>query len=156
MVSIKRSVIINRSIQDVFTFVTDIDNCPKWFPHIIESGRISPGPIGIGTTEYEVVLKYYFFIKVKNTSVVTDYQLNNKIERKISSPHFLPWSSIYSFKSVEGGTKLTYNIQWVPIGFYKLLTPIFVFIFTIFDLIIPLGNLKNLLESHKDNTDKLK
>ena len=111
MINIERSVTINRPIQEVFAFVTDIENCPKWFPHIIEAGRTSSGPIGIGTNEYEIIFKYYFIVKAKNISLVTDYQLNKKISRKITSSFFPEWKSTFTFDTVENGTKLTYKIH---------------------------------------------
>lgn len=152
MAKIERSVTINRPIEKVFPFVTDINNFPKWFPWIVESAKTSSPPYGVGTTEYEIVGRFYFFMMVKNISIVTEYQPNKKISRNIKSPHFIPWSTTYNFESLEGGTRLTYILQWEPKGLLKLLTPIYVIIFTIMDQIIPLLSLKNFLESGCNNS----
>jgi len=152
MAKIERSVIINRPIEKVFPFVIDINNFPKWFPWMVESGKTSSPPYEVGTTEYEIVYRFYLFIKVKNVSTVSEYQPNKKISRNIKSPHFIPWSTTYNFESLEGGTRLTYILKWEPKGFLKLLTPIFALIFTIFDQTIPLLNLKNFLESGCNNS----
>ena len=151
MVRIERSVIIKRPIEEVFAFVTDIDNFPKWIPSVVESEKISRGPIGVGTTEHEVVFRGYFFLKGENNSVVTEYQLNKKIAWRTTSSFFPPWDSTYNFESVEGGTNVTYVLQWEPNGLYKLLNPFVVFIITMFDVKIPLCKLKNLLESEGDS-----
>ena len=154
MVKIEKSIIIYRPLEDVFSFVTNANNITEWFPWIVESGKISPGSYGIGTLEYEIVYRFYFFVKVKNICEVTNYQPNKIIERNIKTPAFLPWSSIFYFEPVKGGTKLTYTIKWEPIGPYKLFNSIFVIMFTLMDLKIPLGKLKNLMESQNKKHDK--
>ena len=151
MAKIVRSIIINRPIEEVFPFVTDIKNFPKWFPWISESAKTSSPPYGVGTTEYEIVGRFYFIMPVKNISTVTEYQPNKKISRSIQSAHFIPWSTTYDFEPLEGSTRLTYILEWEPEGLLKLLTPIFATVFTIMDQTIPLWSLKKFLESGSNN-----
>ena len=148
MTKIERIVVINRPVEEVFSFVTNAIYTAKWFPWMIESGKISPGLYDIGTLEYEILHRFYFFgRKVKNICTVTNYQSNKIIERDIVAPHFLPWRSRFSFEPVGGGTKVTYTIMWEPIGLYRMVTSLCVIVFTIMDMVIPLGKLKALLES---------
>lgn len=154
MVKIEQSIIINRPIEEVFPFVIDINNFPKWWPWLMEPTKTSSPPYGVGTTEYEIMGRFYFFIKVKNVSIVSEFQQNKKISRNIKSPHFPPWSTTYDFESIEGGTKLTYIIQWEPDGLLKLLTPFFITLFTIMEQKIPLSRLKKYLESGCNNSNQ--
>jgi ribosome-associated toxin RatA of RatAB toxin-antitoxin module len=154
MTKIERSIVIHRPLEEVFNFVSDAKYTSEWFPWIVESGIISPGPYGIGTVEYEIVNQFYLFRKIKNICKVTNYQPNRIIERNIKTPAFLPWSSKFLYEPVEGGTKLTYTITWKPIGFYKLFNSFFVILFTLMDLIIPLSRLKSLMESQNKKHDK--
>ena len=152
MIRIERSVIINRPIELVFAFMTDIDNLSKWIPAVVKSEKSSPGPIGVGTTEREV-FRSFFLLRGENTSVVTEYQPNKKIAWKTTSSLFPPWETTYNFESVESGTKVTYILLWELKGLYKPLKPLVVFMETIYDVEAPLRNLKNLLESHHDSFD---
>jgi len=148
MAKIERSVVINRPVEEVFSFVTNANYTTKWFPWMIESGKISPGIYDIGTLEYEIIHRFYFFgRKVKNICKVNNYESNKIIKRDIVAPHFLPWSSTFSFKPVQGGTKVTYTIKWEPAGLYKMVTSLCVIVFTVMDMVIPLGKLKALMES---------
>jgi uncharacterized protein YndB with AHSA1/START domain len=144
---IERSIIIHRPLEEVFNFVTDAKYTKVWFPWIVESGKISTGPYGVGTVEYEIVNQFYFFHKVKNICKVTNYQPNKIIERYIETPAFLPWRSKFFYESVKGGTKLTYTITWEPSGLYRPFNLFFMVLFSLMDLKIPLGRLKHLMES---------
>jgi carbon monoxide dehydrogenase subunit G len=49
MASFENTVIIQRPVEDVFAFLADFENVPKWNYAIIETRKISPGPVGVGT-----------------------------------------------------------------------------------------------------------
>jgi carbon monoxide dehydrogenase subunit G len=49
MVRFEECVVINRPLQDVFAFISDMENDPPW-TSATEVRRTSPGPLGIGTT----------------------------------------------------------------------------------------------------------
>jgi hypothetical protein len=49
MARFKQSVVINRPVEQVFAFVSDLENDPPW-SGAAEMRRTSPGPVGIGTT----------------------------------------------------------------------------------------------------------
>jgi ribosome-associated toxin RatA of RatAB toxin-antitoxin module len=152
MVKIVTSVIINKPPEKVFPLVADIKNFPKWFPWISEAAKTSSPPYGVGSTEYEIVGRFYFIIPIKNISTVTEFQQNKKISRSIESPHFIPWFTTYNCESVEEGTRLTYILRWEPEGLLKLITPFVATLFTIMDQKIPLLSLKHYLESERNNS----
>jgi uncharacterized protein YndB with AHSA1/START domain len=47
-------VMIARRIEDVFAFLSDLENIPKWNYAIVETRKISEGPVGVGTTYRQV------------------------------------------------------------------------------------------------------
>jgi hypothetical protein len=49
MARFKQSVVINRPVEQVFVFVSDLENDPPW-SGAAGMRRTSPGPVGIGTT----------------------------------------------------------------------------------------------------------
>jgi len=49
MIKAERTVVIDRPIEEVFAFVTDQTNTPRWQAGLVELERTTPGPIGVGT-----------------------------------------------------------------------------------------------------------
>lgn len=49
MARFEESVVIDRPVEPVFAFVSDLENDPPW-SGAAEMRRTSPGPVGIGTT----------------------------------------------------------------------------------------------------------
>jgi hypothetical protein len=47
-------VMIARPIEDVFAFLSDLENIPKWNYAIVETRKVSKGPVGVGTTYQQV------------------------------------------------------------------------------------------------------
>ena len=50
MASFENTVTIRRPVADVFAFLADFENIPKWNYAIVETKKVSPGPVGVGTT----------------------------------------------------------------------------------------------------------
>jgi carbon monoxide dehydrogenase subunit G len=50
MASFENTMIIKRPVDEVFAFLADFENVPKWNYAIVETRKISPGPVGVGTT----------------------------------------------------------------------------------------------------------
>jgi uncharacterized protein YndB with AHSA1/START domain len=49
MTRFQQSVVINRPPEQVFAFVSDLENDPQWTPGAVMR-RTSEGPLGVGTT----------------------------------------------------------------------------------------------------------
>jgi uncharacterized protein YndB with AHSA1/START domain len=50
----ENTVLIARPIEDVFGFLSDLENVPKWNYAIVETRKISEGPVGVGTIYQQV------------------------------------------------------------------------------------------------------
>jgi uncharacterized protein YndB with AHSA1/START domain len=50
----QNTVMIARPIEDVFAFLSDLENVPEWNYAIVETRKISEGPVGVGTTYRQV------------------------------------------------------------------------------------------------------
>jgi uncharacterized protein YndB with AHSA1/START domain len=48
------TVMIRRPIEDVFAFLADFENVPKWNYAILETHKVSDGPVGVGTVYQQV------------------------------------------------------------------------------------------------------
>ena len=49
MAKIEANVIIDRPVEDVWSFMLDVSSLPKWIPGNLEGKVTSEGPIGMGT-----------------------------------------------------------------------------------------------------------
>jgi len=50
MARFEESITINRPVEEVFAYATDIKNWPKWHETIVEAEQTSVGELGVGTT----------------------------------------------------------------------------------------------------------
>jgi hypothetical protein len=49
MAQFKTSLVIRCPVEDVFTFVSNYQNSPRWVSGALEHSKVSAGPIGVGT-----------------------------------------------------------------------------------------------------------
>jgi uncharacterized protein YndB with AHSA1/START domain len=50
----ENTVLIRRPIKDVFGFLAQFENVPKWNHAIHETRKVSEGPVGVGTIYQQV------------------------------------------------------------------------------------------------------
>ena len=54
MTSFENVVVIERPREDVFAFLADLENVPRWNPAIEVTWKTSPSAVGVGTTYRQV------------------------------------------------------------------------------------------------------
>lgn len=54
MATFENTVMIRRPIEEVFGFLSQFENVPKWNYAIVETRKVSEGPVGVGTTYHQV------------------------------------------------------------------------------------------------------
>ena len=54
MLEFENTIPIERPIDEVFAFLSDFENIPKWNYYVLEVRQLSESPIGIGTTYHQV------------------------------------------------------------------------------------------------------
>ena len=54
MATFENTVMIGRPIEEVFGFLSDFENVPKWNYAISDTHKISEGPVGVGTMYQQV------------------------------------------------------------------------------------------------------
>jgi len=143
MIKIENSVVINRPIEDVFAFTTDIEKRTQWMGELQESKKTSEGPLGVGTTFTSVV--GFLGRRIETTMEVTEYEPNRKLGFKSTSGP-IPSEVALTFESIEGGTKVTIALQGEVGGFFKVAEPIAARMFKR-QRAADMNNLKDLLEA---------
>ena len=54
MLEFENTIRIDRSLAEVFAFLSDFENIPKWNYYVLEVRQLSEGPTGKGTTYHQV------------------------------------------------------------------------------------------------------
>jgi uncharacterized protein YndB with AHSA1/START domain len=113
MVTNEKIITINRPVAEVFEYVSDLLNGPKWQPELLEVRRITKGPLGIGT-QFSSARKI-MGQKMETSIEFVAYEPNNKyVIKSIAGP--LPFEQSTLFESTTEGTKLTTKIELHPGG----------------------------------------
>ena len=143
MVDINVSKVINRSVADVFAYVANFENHPRWETDFLEVKRIRAEPGGMGTT-YQCMLKFPGQT-VASKFRITDYDLNHKIAFVGEPAGPATPKGSYLFEATEGGTKISSQPRPEFRGFFRLLEPLMVG-YIRKNNVDHLNNLKRLLE----------
>ncbi len=143
MIKIEINLEINRSLPEVFAFLTDHENDSKWRSGVIESKKTSEGPVGVGATGSEML--QFLGRRMETSYEVTEYEQDRKLGFKTTSGP-VPMEGGYSLESSGSGTKLDFTIQGDAGGFFKLAEPILARMVKR-QVESDFGNLKDLLEA---------
>ena len=54
MATFQNTVMVRRPIEEVFGFLSDFENVPRWNYAIVETRKVSQGPVGVGTIYHQV------------------------------------------------------------------------------------------------------
>ena len=120
MIKLEQSIVINRPVEEVYDFVTDVEKASQWRSGVVESKKISAEP-AVGATASEVM--QFMGRRMETTYEITEYEPNKRFGFKvISGP--VPMEGVYAFESVEGGTKLDFTVEGDAGGFFRLAEPI--------------------------------
>jgi uncharacterized membrane protein len=119
---VEERVEINRPLGEVFNYVSDVGNYPKWMAHVLEVRNEAPGPPQQGD-KFVVAIKSVgrrFETSYERTSYEANRQLT---DRALGGP--VPnqrWQS--SFQEVSGGTGMTRAVEVESTGVLRLLEPL--------------------------------
>lgn len=119
MARVQSSVVINRSVEEVFAFVTGLENDPQWRLGIAEIGVTTPGPFGVGSESREV-LRFLGRTYV-TTARCTVHEPNRRMAfRSLTGPQ--PVAGWRLVEPATGGTRVTHALEAEPVGWLGRLT----------------------------------
>ena len=141
---IEHKISINRSVTDVFKFLVDFSNNPKWQPDSIQlerNGQIKLGDMIVGT-------RRLMGRRVHVNADVVDYSPNQTIAFTGIMGSY-PFRTTYKFYFGGGGTELTeimdIRIPWIYFWVRPFLLPAIER-----QIRTSLENLKEYMNAHKD------
>ena len=144
MINVQVTTVINRPVEEVFAFVANFENHPKWETDFQEVKRLSSGPVGLGTA-YQCLLKLPGQT-ASSKFEITEFAPNQKIAFQGEPAGPAKPKGSFLFESVTGGTKITSMPQPEFSGFFRLLEGLMGG-YIRKNNIAHLGNLKRLLEA---------
>lgn len=104
-------------IGEVFAFIADGEQCPRWRSGILDIRRVSGEGIG---TKYAQGVRGPMGRRIAADYEITAYDLNRRIEFKTTAGPVRP-DGRYDVEAVDGGTRLTFTLAAELSGFRKLL-----------------------------------
>lgn len=121
MAHVEGQIIIHRPVDEVFDFVADERNEPRYNPQMRRAEQISAGPIGVGTT-----------FRAESTSLgrpveMTIAYTNFERPQQLTSLTHLATMDIQgtlTFDPVPEGTRMRWFWELEPRGALKLMTPV--------------------------------
>lgn len=117
MITIEKSIHINKPAAQVFIFVSNFANDAKWQKDLIRSEQTSSGPMAVGTTGLYV--QKFAGKEMKNDVVVTAYDPPKRYDFKTTSGP-VQFEGGMTLEDMGGGTHLTVKMKGEPGGFFKL------------------------------------
>jgi len=121
MIRIESKVVINRPIDEVFEFVSDVENIRLWQSSIIEGRQTSSGPLGVGTTI--ITISRYLGLRIESEWEVIEYEPNKKYVAKSLSGRGQTKGS-WSFESVANGTRVDLVAEMGLSGLFRIAEPL--------------------------------
>ena len=116
MIQIEKSVLINKPVAEVFAFVSNSDNTPKWQGGV--ETIIPEAPLNVVGSRYTEVRKF-MGQEMKSLLEITAFEQNARwAARVITGP--VPYEVIATFEPSGGGTKMTTRVEGEPKGFFKI------------------------------------
>src|SRR5215218_2506460 len=119
---VEESIEINRPLEEVFNYVSDVGNYPEWMAHALEVRKDTAGPPQQGdrfTLAIESVGRR-FETPYERSTYVANRQYT---DRAVGGPVPNQWWES-TFQEVPGGTRLTRAVDAVSGGLLELLEPL--------------------------------
>jgi hypothetical protein len=144
MIKIEQSVIINRPLEQIWKFMSNVEeNTPKWDRGVLAARITSDGPLGVGTT---IETRRQFLGRVRVGKIqVSDWQPLRIVTFQAKLGQATATQS-YILESIENGTKLMMIADLDLIGWWKWIAPLLVPMLKR-DGEADLANLKRILEN---------
>jgi Polyketide cyclase / dehydrase and lipid transport len=120
MASFENMVTIRRPVADVFAFLADFENVPGWNYAIVETRKVTPGPVGVGTTYRQVRSVPR---RSEEDFEVTVFEPASRLEVQGELGPFRARLS-YALEPVAGGTRLTNAVTLQGSGLLSAVTPL--------------------------------
>jgi len=115
------STVIVRPVEDVFDFVADERNEPKYNPRMVQAEKVTPGPIATGTRWSATVEsgRRPLDMEIETTDYTRPIRLGSETIMSMAEIR-----GVVTFEPDPAGTRLGWFWEVQPKGVLRLLSPI--------------------------------
>ena len=117
MVRAEESIFVERPIEEVFGYLTDLDSVPEWQTNVLFLQLDSPGGLRVGARLIE--LRKFRGRKVESVVEVTEYEPPFRYTTRVQSGP-IPFEISNVFSETGGGTRIDAVVEGEPGGFFGL------------------------------------
>jgi len=117
MAKIQEQVIINCPSEEVWKFLTDLSNLPKWDSGVLEAKQTSSEPLGVGST---FLTRHRWMAYSFRCS---EYEPNHRFSFEFSQGPMKGASASVNLETIEEKTSATFVLDPKIGGVLKLLLP---------------------------------
>lgn len=121
MVRVEGDITIERPVEDVFDFVADESNEPKYNPRMTRADKITGGPIGVGTRFNSVMTGVGPAVEM--TIEFTEFERPRRIAEEVHLAS-MDIHGLLLFEAVPGGTRMKWVWDLEPHGLMRFLGPL--------------------------------
>jgi len=120
----EHDVVIERPVETVYSFVSDVANAPKWMPWADETAVIEgPEPTGVAEGQRRLIKQTDFGIQSETILEATEVTVGRSHTfESVSGP--VEFRGTYSFEPVAEGTRLTRTYHVELPGLKRFMEPI--------------------------------
>jgi uncharacterized membrane protein len=122
LIQVKASVHINRSPEEVFEYLSNFENNPKWQAGMISAKFTSPGPLQVGSTYSQEAR--FLGRPVLSEFEVIEYEPGRKVKITSTSGTFPITVTRFVESGKDGGSRVSALVEGDPSGIYRLAEPI--------------------------------
>jgi uncharacterized membrane protein len=145
MIKVEKSIVIDRPAQEVFAYVSDHTNAPRWQRGLLEVRRETEGPIGVGTRH--TLVRAFMGRRMEASNEFTQYEPNRLVSFKVTADSVAAQGWYVVAPEGSGHTKLTSRIEMQPSGLTRLAQPLMAASLSR-EVVANLSDLKRLLEAN--------
>ncbi len=118
MVTVETSIAIDRPAEDVFAFVSDHTNAPRWQRGLLEVRRANDGPIGVGTRH--TFVRTFMGRRLEASNEFTRYEPSRLVAFNATS-NWLPGQGSYVVEPTgRASARLIARVELRPSGLFRL------------------------------------
>jgi uncharacterized membrane protein len=121
MIKVEKTGVVDRPLEEVFAFIGDQQNAPRWQAGLVEVKRVTEGPPGIGTKH--TLVRNFMGRRLEASNEYVAYEPGKLITFKSTSGP-VAFEASYLFQSVAGGTEVTSRIEMDAKGLVSLAEPL--------------------------------
>jgi len=114
---------VDRPPPQVFGYLEDVENNPKWIPNMLSCRWTTPAPVGVGS-KYEQT-SHFLGREIHTSFEVTEHHPGRlvTIESREGSSFPIKVTRIVDARA-DGGSHVREEVEGDPSGFYAIATPL--------------------------------